>query len=75
MDNKKELQVGDIIRFQFDELGGTQERIIGLASGKYFAFDVELMCACHVTDSLEDMLNKYKQFKNVNIIKKKRKGE
>lgn len=70
-----ELRVGDKVRFQFDRGGGVQERIIGLANGRYYAFDTELMLACQVTDTLDEMLEKYKHFKNFEIIKKEKKGD
>lgn len=69
MDNR--LAVGDIIEFKFDDCGGVQRRIIALASGKYYAFDWELMCACHVTTTLEAMEAKYKPFKEYKIVKRK----
>lgn len=70
------LCVGDKIRFKFDIYGcAVQERVIGLANGRYYAFDTDLMCACHVTDTLEEMMEKYNQFEDVHVIKKKRKGE
>ena len=74
MDTK--LAVGDIIEFKFDALnGGLQRRIIGLVSGKYYSFDIDLMCACHVADTLEDMTAKYAQFSEFKIIKRKKREE
>ena len=69
------LKVGDKIHFKFDENGGVQERIIVLIGGKICAIDTELWCACHVTDTLKEMYEKYNQFNDCWVIKNKRKGE